>query len=88
MRWGRSSTTISRGWRRYLRLETCKVEDRFAPTFYYVPNALRSLPTFRDESSPASRGNRIFSTAFSSASPLRGRAREKKEEARYHFCPV
>lgn len=32
----------------YLRPETCKVEDRFAPTFYYVPNALRSLPTFRE----------------------------------------
>lgn len=65
---------------RYLRPETCKVEDRFAPTFYYVPNALKSLPTFRDESSPASRGNRIFSTAFSFASLLRGRAREKEEE--------
>lgn len=81
---GRSLAAIAEG-EKYLRPEPCEVEHRFAPVFYYVPNALRDLPTFRDENSPVSCGNRIFSTAFSSAALLRGRERKKKKgKVRYH----
>lgn len=74
---------------RYLRPETCKVEDRFAPTFYYVPNALRSLPTFRE-----TRARQLLAEIeyFQRHFPLllcsaAGRGK-KKGEARYHFWLV
>lgn len=70
-------------WSRRVRgiFDQCEVEHRFAwaSVFYYVPNALRDLSTFRDENLPVSCGNRIFSTAFSSASLLRDRERKKKK---------
>lgn len=48
------------------RQSRAKVEDRFAPTFFYVPNTLRGLPTFRETRELAGflRKSNIFNGIF------------------------